>query len=313
MDLARLLGRLNAIGGMQGSVTEEKKPDDDKDGVPNWADKNEGEDDTAPKSKANEDIFNVLKGLQAIREGNLEEDDVEEGNEFAQKVQQLKSQGAKAGTKFKTSDGKEHVLEGKCSECGHDPCDCDDHDHDDEKLDECGDMDMSPLTAMADANGMPAGVIDVQQPTSPAVNVATDYDDATDSYPGQENGPAEEKARYTLSIQNGDSSLNMTTDMPDEIIHIMKLAGVQGKAEVKKAAPEEGEDEKEVDEAAWGNTPAATNEKEPKAYGDIRDWGQKGTGQGKEGYGDRKAPGHGDNPMSESAMFAEYKKFKAGK
>jgi hypothetical protein len=268
MDLARLLGRLNAIGGMQGSVTEEKKPDDDKDGVPNWADKNEGEDDTAPKSKANEDIFNVLKGLQAIREG-------------------------------------------KCSECGHDPCDCDSNE--DEKLDECGDMDMSPLTAMADANGMPAGVIDVQQPTSPAVNVATDYDDATDSYPGQENSPAEEKARYTLSIQNGDSSLNMTTDMPDEIIHIMKLAGVQGKAEVKKAAPEEGEDEKEVDEAAWGNTPAATNEKEPKAYGDIRDWGQKGTGQGKEGYGDRKAPGHGDNPMSESAMFAEYKKFKAGK
>jgi len=33
-----------------------------------------------------------------------------EGNEFAQKVQQLKAQGAKPGTKFKTSDGEEHTL-----------------------------------------------------------------------------------------------------------------------------------------------------------------------------------------------------------
>lgn len=33
-----------------------------------------------------------------------------EGNEFAQKVQQLKTQGAKPGTKFKTSDGEEHTL-----------------------------------------------------------------------------------------------------------------------------------------------------------------------------------------------------------
>jgi len=34
-----------------------------------------------------------------------------EGNEFAKKVQDLKSQGAKKGTKFKTSDGEEHTLE----------------------------------------------------------------------------------------------------------------------------------------------------------------------------------------------------------
>ncbi len=33
-----------------------------------------------------------------------------EGNEFAQKVQMLKAQGAKPGTKFKTSDGQEHTL-----------------------------------------------------------------------------------------------------------------------------------------------------------------------------------------------------------
>lgn len=34
-----------------------------------------------------------------------------EGNEFAQKVRQMKAAGAKKGTKFKTSDGEEHTLE----------------------------------------------------------------------------------------------------------------------------------------------------------------------------------------------------------
>ena len=38
--------------------------------------------------------------------------DFEEGNEFAQKVRQMKASGAKKGTKFKTSDGEEHTLEG---------------------------------------------------------------------------------------------------------------------------------------------------------------------------------------------------------
>ena len=36
----------------------------------------------------------------------------QEGNEFAQKVRQMKAAGAKKGTKFKTSDGEEHTLEG---------------------------------------------------------------------------------------------------------------------------------------------------------------------------------------------------------
>ena len=35
-----------------------------------------------------------------------------EGNEFAKKVADLKAKGAPKGTKFKTSDGQEHVLEG---------------------------------------------------------------------------------------------------------------------------------------------------------------------------------------------------------
>lgn len=90
----------------------QKKLDKDKDGD---IDKH----DFAKMRKANEDIENVLRGLQAIQEGDqkVEEDDVEEGNEFAQKVNQLKAQGAKPGTKFKTSDGQEHVLE-DLQECG---------------------------------------------------------------------------------------------------------------------------------------------------------------------------------------------------
>jgi len=40
------------------------------------------------------------------------QDDMPEGNEFSKKVQDLKAQGAKKGTKFKTSDGEEHTLEG---------------------------------------------------------------------------------------------------------------------------------------------------------------------------------------------------------
>ena len=35
-----------------------------------------------------------------------------EGNEFSQKIRQMKAAGAKKGTKFKTSDGEEHTLEG---------------------------------------------------------------------------------------------------------------------------------------------------------------------------------------------------------
>ena len=58
-------------------------------------------------------------GTQKARDGDpyvwltdkLDELGLTEGNEFAQKVRQLKTQGAKKGTKFKTSDGKEHTLE----------------------------------------------------------------------------------------------------------------------------------------------------------------------------------------------------------
>ena len=49
----------------------------------------------------------VKKALQRTNEH-----DTPEGNEFSKKVQDLKAQGAKKGTKFKTSDGEEHTLEG---------------------------------------------------------------------------------------------------------------------------------------------------------------------------------------------------------
>ena len=41
-----------------------------------------------------------------------------EGNEFAMKVQQLKAKGAKPGTKFTTSDGEEHTLEDAINAAG---------------------------------------------------------------------------------------------------------------------------------------------------------------------------------------------------
>lgn len=256
MDLVKLLAKLQTIGVTE---AEDKQADKDYDGDG----KVESEKDevwgsrmkAATKSKANEDIENVLRGLAAIQEG-----------------------------------------EGKCPDCGEV--------HEGEcsksKMDECGDMEMSPLTA-------PDAGIEMQPMSAIQAAMAQEPEQAPAEV------EAEESPRYTLSIQNGDSNLNMTTDVPDEIIHIMKLAGVEGKAEVKAAPTQDGEKaEKEVEEA-WGNTPAATNEKEPKAYGDIRDWALKGTGKGQEGSASRKPFGSGDNPMSESAMFEEYKKFKAGK
>jgi hypothetical protein len=168
---------------------------------------------------------------------------------------------------------------------------------------ECGEeyADMSPMSVTGTEEpgmGVPAQVMSMD----------TMGADAT--------GNDSPKAKYTLSIQNGENNLQMTTDMPDEIIHIMKLAGVNKDAEVTKtAAPEEEQSKapKQEVEEEWGNTPAQTNEREPKAYGDIRDWGMKGTGAGKPGSAMNKPSGQGDNPLGEQAMMEAYKKFKAGK
>jgi len=275
MDLVRLLSKLQSIA--IGGVTEAKEKADkdyDHDGkVESPEEEHAGSVDNAiKKSKANEDIANVLRGLQAIQEG----DDA-------------------------------------CPECGkvHEgECEA-------EKIDECGEMELSPLT-VTDVTGGEEN----QLASMPQIEIQPEQ-------PGQEPEMAQqveaqpEKAMYTLSITNGENNLSMTTDVPDEIIHVMKMAGIQGKAEVKPKAPsqdseqsddnskEQGE-EKEVDEA-WGNTPSATNEKDPKTFGDIRDWGMKGTGAGATNSASKKPFGSGDNPLSEAAMMNEYKSFKAGK
>lgn len=251
MDISRLMSRLAAIGGMQGSVTEAeeaKKPDADKDGIPDWADKDEEKVDEAKKPDADKD----------------DKEKVDENS--------LDSLRKLAGI---TECGDEYEMDGQMSP-------------------------MSVTGTEEPSMGVPAQVMSMDTEVGPSAD-------------------ANPKAKYTLSIQNGENNLSMTTDMPDEIIHIMKLAGVNKGAEVTKTeAPESDEEEqnegpkKEVEEE-WGNTPAQTNAREPKAFGDIRDWGQKGTGKGQADSASRKPFGQGDNPLGEQAMMEAYKKFKASK
>jgi hypothetical protein len=245
------------------------------------------------------DLVNLLSKLQAI--------EVQEGLSDKQKeiAKQAGDPDKIEGEDFAALRGKkkanediENVLRGlmaiqegddKCPKCGevHEGA-CDKS-----KVEECGDMEMSPLTA-------PTAGIDM----TPMAAMAPQAE------PEMTAEPAEEKPSFTLTIRNGDSNLSMTTDVPDEIMHVMKLAGLKGKAEVKPTAPEQQGEEKAVEEA-WGNTPEQTGEKEPAAYGDIRDWARKGTGAGKPNYPGTKASG--DNPMNEQKMFEEYKLFKTGK
>ena len=218
---------------------------------------------------------------------------------------------------------EEVVTEEACTDCKCDPCECDtvkeakkpdadgdgipdwadeDDEDDKEKVDECGEMpmsvydtEMSPMSAVGDTDAMAAMIA----PGIAAPGMGAEEPEAM--MPQEE--PAK-KASYTLSIRNGDSTLNVTTDNPNEITHIMKLAGIKSSVEVKKDQPK-GEEE-QVDE--WANTPDATRAKEPRAYGDIRDWGRKGTGASKPAYKGTKASG--DNPLSEQAIINDYKTFK---
>lgn len=170
------------------------------------------------------------------------------------------------------------------------------------KVNECGDMPMGPVMSPMSSVSDMASPIQVignpeaeAEPQGPHMEVPMSVEDP--------------KATYTLNIQNGDNNLSMTTDMPDEIIHIMKLAGVNKGAEVTKTAAPEGE--QEVEESGYENTPDNTRARDPQAHGDIRDWGQKGTGAGNPNYPGTGASG--DNPMNEQRMFDDYKNFKAGK
>jgi hypothetical protein len=237
-------------------------------------------------AEVNETALNLLRKYAGIQEATIEEDDVEEGNEFSGALKAAKDAGQE---EFEVA-GKKY------------------------KVNECGDMpmtqDMSPMTSVPNGEphmGIPAQVMaqlaqqqepEMMEPEGPHMEV-----------PMAAEAP---KATYTLNITNGDNNLSMTTDVPDEIIHIMKLAGVNKGAEVtKKEMPAAGEEgEQGVEESGYENTPDNTKARDPQAHGDIRDWGQKGTAKASTHYTPAK---QGDNPMNEQRMFEDYKNFKAGK
>lgn len=293
MDLSRLMSRLAAIGGMHGTVTEAEekcsKCDctpcecDDKEKVeegkkPDFLDADKDGDKKEPMSKAlddkeekvDESEMSAMRKLAGIHETKIEEDDVEEGNEFSGALKAAKDAGKDefevAGKKYKVNEAEEG-----CSVC-HKPskdCECDDTK---EEIKECGDMEMSPMTAVGQ----------------------------------MQSAPEQSNDRYTLTITRGDKNLNVTTDNPDELLTIMKLAGISGGTEVvQQPAPEQ-----EVEESGYENTPDNTNARDPQAHGDIRDWGRKGTASASTHYTPAKS---GDNPMNEQRMFDDYKNFKAGK
>ena len=326
-------------------VDEAKKPDADGDGVPDWADKKPGVDDK--KEKTNEAIHSLMKRLQAIQESNLEEDEVEEGNEFSLELANAKRDGKKEfevdGKKYQVKESDE-VVEGaldKLKQFGKKALDTLGHGDDEDMIKDLQKKMNLPqtgkkpepvkeseaLAAMRRLAGMPvqecgmdmpmgaemspmSSVSDMATPVQVIGNPEAEPEMAAHAEPEMSMQAETPKPKFTLTIQNGDSSLNMTTDMPDEIIHIMKLAGVQGQAKAEKQAPGE-EAGQEVEESGYENTPDNTKARDPQAFGDIRDWGKKGTGQAKPNYPGTKASG--DNPMSEQAMMEDYKHFKAGK
>ena len=382
MEIYDILTKLEIL---KREINEEKaKKDYDKDGKIESPEKEHAGavDNAIKKSKTNEDIESVLRKIYAIQEQTVEEDDVEEGNEFANKVNQLKAQGAKPGTKFKTSDGQEHVLESDeqgVAEAGvkqlpTQGADYSKYDTDTLKMmlrpgilhrnearfkalirkelqkreqqgvaegrykppkntyyvmqtsinsDEGRSVDVFDLMyngkiikrynllASADrqlrrlrAAGNP---VQMENEQGVAEVSLEECDMSPLSMPAamqQEQSPD----RYTLNIQRGDKSLNVTTDSPDELLNIMKLAGINSQSVVAQRPAEESNMHEE-----WENTPIQTNEREPRAYGDIRDWGFKGTGKGKPGSALNRPAGQGDNPLGETAMMEEYKQFKSGK
>ena len=312
-DLANLLGRLQAIS----EADDKADKDYDKDGKVEsekdevWGSRMKAADKN--KSKANEDIENVLRGLMAIQEG---EDYCDACDRPADK------------------------------------CICDDHDHVDEALNvpklsalvgvdgqklraavmrsQQGQPTRSDIILLADtfvkiltnpddkaiqdvANLIKAGnsrQAPKEQPTEESVQLGEcgEMSASPLSMMGAEQAP-EQKDRYTLTITKGDgSSLNATTDVPEELMQIMKLAGINVGGEVTQAPVAEPDGDEAVEEE-FGNTPAATQEREPRVHGDTKDWGLPGTARAQTQPTPAK---QGDNPMAES-MFDEYKNFKAGK
>jgi len=325
--------------------SKKKKPDADGDGIPDWADEDNN------KKEVKETALSLLRRYAGIQEAKIEEDDVEEGNEFSGALKAAKDAGEEefevGGKKYKVKESAmgvdyDKVLQAIAAMYGDDMWENDamqDLAHDleqqnptDQELDsiiatgklpqrlantqftnndsvkfgesemsamrkmagiqECGDMpmanQMSPMTAVTNM-GVPAQI------EMPHAEIEVEPE-------------SEQRPMFTLNVRNGDNNLSMTTDSPDEIIHVMKLAGVNKTAEITKT-PADDQD-KEVDESGYANTPNNTRERDPKSYGNIQDWGMKGTATAKTHSIPAK---QGDNPLGEQAMMEDYKKFKSGK
>lgn len=340
MDLVNLLSKLQAIS----EADDKADKDYDKDGkVESGKEEHEGVVDNAiKKSKANEDIENVLRGLQAIQEAEDDKcPDCGKAHEGECAVEESKKPDAdKDGIPDWADKDKEEVEEGvmdKVKAFGKKALDTLGHGDDEEMIKdlqrkagvpatgkkpgeedkvkesdlsalralagitECGEMEMSPMTVVGGEPQM--GV----NPAMPAEVPTIGAQPEPEAAPQMAQAP-EQKASYTLTISNGESNLSMTTDAPDEIIHVMKLAGVKGQAKVEKQGAEDGDEQKT--EESFGNTPAQTNEPNPRLHGDINDWSQKGTGHAPPSSAMHKPAGQGDNPMRESlSMLEEYRKF----
>lgn len=265
------------------AVEESKKPDADSDGVPDWADKKPGADDK--EEKVEEGVMDKVKAFGKKALDTLGHGDDEEMIKDLQRKMGLPQTGKKP-----EADPEKQVKETDYSALRQLA-----------GIAECGDMEMSPMTVVGGEPQM--GV----NPAMPA-EVPTIGAQPEPEAQAMAQAEPEQKASYTLTISNGESNLSMTTDAPDEIIHVMKLAGVKGQATVEKQGAEDGGEQKT--EESFGNTPAQTNEPNPRLHGDINDWSQKGTGHAPPNSAIHKPAGQGDNPMRESlSMLEEYRKF----
>jgi hypothetical protein len=308
-SLQNLIQRLSAIGQVneeaeekctdcskahegECAVEESKKPDADKDGIPDWADK---KDD---KEEVDEGAMDKLKAFGKKALDTLGHGD----DEDLIKDMQKKAGVPQTGKKPEEKEVKESALDLLRRYAGIQEATIDDV----EEVNECG-MEM-PMGDMSPMSSVPNGEPHMGIPAQVMAQMAAPEQGPEMAQP-QVGEPPAPKATYTLNITNGDNNLSMTTDVPDEIIHIMKLAGVNKGADVsKKEVPQGGE--QEVEESGYENTPDNTRARDPQAHGDIRDWGKKGTANASTHYTPAQS---GDNPMNEQRMFQDYKNFKAGK
>ncbi len=61
--------------------------------------------------------------------------------------------------------------------------------------------------------------------------MAVAYDDATDSYPGQSNGPADSATdMYKLDVKTANKTMTFITDNPEEIMQVLRASGVDIKS-----------------------------------------------------------------------------------